>query len=766
MFDSKDGQDHRLLVLGQLNELMKKWIYEVSVRKGKTEQEAKEVGGKIFTFGSYRLGVHGKGADIDTLLVAPRHVDRSEFFSSFIEMLQEEKSITNIRAVEEAYVPVIKLEFDGVEMDLLFSRLSFPSVADNLNLLDASLLKNLDQKSVRSLNGCRVTDAILSLVPNQESFRLALRAIKLWAKRRGVYSNALGYLGGVSWAMLVARTCQLYPNAAASTIVLKFFFIFQRWEWPQPVLLKKMDEDLLELKLPQWDPKVNPSDRAHLMPIITPAYPAQNSTFNVTYSTRSIMIKEFNRGLDVCTDITLDRKKWEDLFEPLSFFGLYKHYIVICAKSSSVEHHIKWSGLVESKIRILVSKLEFNDGIELAHVYPTAYGPPPGEKSEQVSMWFIGLEFKKNPSTGGVNITITYEIQVFSNAVLKVSHANPDLENGTELEVKHVRRKQLAEYLPASLLPPPSKRKRSVGSAVETPSPILYRRQRQREDDLSPVSVPKRPKSEKRPPEDKKDLETAVSSLVQKRPTEDKKELESALSSFVQKLSQSGSKPVQKSSAVGQDNQSTEKQDADSSVSSLHHSTLDEVSSQSLTQSSSSDDSLVVINTSPYPNPAPSPKLPLTSSSSSSSSHPPSQTTSAPLVTSSDVGSQQTASMATVSSTSSSVPMASVEAEAEGGAEEEEGEEEVVSMVVEEPLQSRQQSSPDSSKDSGISELPEANAKESSVLTSHVNQLNSDSELSDSNLSSSTSSAVNPLSQQKAHLNRTRNQIVLRLNKT
>ena len=46
---------------------------------------------------------------------------------------------------------------------------------------------------------------------------------------RGVYSNVLGYLGGGSWAMLVARTCQLYPNAAASTIVLKFFFVFKRW---------------------------------------------------------------------------------------------------------------------------------------------------------------------------------------------------------------------------------------------------------------------------------------------------------------------------------------------------------------------------------------------------------------------------------------------------------------------------------------------------------------------------------------------------------
>lgn len=62
MFDTHEGQEHRLLVLGRLNELMKKWIKQVSKEKGKTEEEAKEVGGKIFTFGSYRLGVHGKGS--------------------------------------------------------------------------------------------------------------------------------------------------------------------------------------------------------------------------------------------------------------------------------------------------------------------------------------------------------------------------------------------------------------------------------------------------------------------------------------------------------------------------------------------------------------------------------------------------------------------------------------------------------------------------------------------------------------------------------
>ena len=71
-------------------------------------------------------------------------------------------------------------------MDLLFARLALPVIPENLNLLDKTLLRNLDQRCVRSLNGCRVTDAILGLVPNQESFRIALRAIKLWAKSKCV----------------------------------------------------------------------------------------------------------------------------------------------------------------------------------------------------------------------------------------------------------------------------------------------------------------------------------------------------------------------------------------------------------------------------------------------------------------------------------------------------------------------------------------------------------------------------------------------------
>uniref|UniRef100_A0A8C5DVU5 Poly(A) polymerase n=1 Tax=Gouania willdenowi TaxID=441366 RepID=A0A8C5DVU5_GOUWI len=410
------------------------------------------VGGKIFTFGSYRLGVHTKGADIDALCVAPRHVERTDFFQSFFEKLKQLEEIKDLRAVEDAFVPVIKFKFDGIEIDLLFARLALQSIPDNLDLRGDSILRNLDIRCIRSLNGCRVTDEILYLVPNKENFRLTLRAIKLWAKRRGIYSNMLGFLGGVSWAMLVARTCQLYPNAVAATLVHKFFLVFSKWEWPNPVLLKQPEES--NLNLPVWDPRVNISDRYHLMPIITPAYPQQNSTYNVSTSTRSIMSEEFKYGLSVTDEILQGKAEWHRLFEPPNFFQKYKHYIVLTASASTEENHLEWIGLVESKIRVLVGNLERNEYITLAHVNPQSF---PG--NDFVSMWFIGISFKKVENAESVNIDLTYDIQSFTDTVYRQASNINMIKDGMKIEATHVKKKQLHQYLPAELV---QRKKRSL----------------------------------------------------------------------------------------------------------------------------------------------------------------------------------------------------------------------------------------------------------------------------------------------------------------
>ncbi|XP_068624448.1 poly(A) polymerase type 3 isoform X1 [Battus philenor] len=497
VFESEAEMHHRMEVLGTLHRLVRQWIRDESLRKNMPPSVAETVGGNIYTFGSYRLGVHHRGADIDALCVAPRHIDRSDYFQSFYELLKAQPQVKDLRAVEDAFVPVIKMNFDGIEIDLLFAKLTLKEIPDSFDLRDDMLLKNMDQKCVRSLNGCRVTDEILRLVPNINNFRLTLRAIKLWAKRHGIYSNTLGYLGGVSWAMLVARTCQLYPNALPATLVHKFFLVFSQWKWPQPVLLKQ--PDAVNLGFPVWDPRVNVSDRFHLMPIITPAYPQQNSTFNVSASTRSVIMEEFRLGLAITDEIMLGKCGWERLFEAPNFFSRYKHFIVLLVSSACPVDQLQWCGLIESRIRHLITTLERNQHITIAHVNPECYNSvplntnngqplalPPGaplptdpapeikknELSDPVvlqgevianhcSMWFIGLVFEKT----NVNVDLTYDISSFTEAVHYQAEYTSVLREGMSIEARHVRRKQLHQYLSPSLL----KRERTVSGAKRRP---------------------------------------------------------------------------------------------------------------------------------------------------------------------------------------------------------------------------------------------------------------------------------------------------------
>ena len=58
---------------------------------------------------------------------------------------------------------------------------------------------------------------------------ILMQLLPLRSLGRAIYSNVNGFLGGVAWAMLVARICQLYPNAIAGAIVSRFFIIMYQW---------------------------------------------------------------------------------------------------------------------------------------------------------------------------------------------------------------------------------------------------------------------------------------------------------------------------------------------------------------------------------------------------------------------------------------------------------------------------------------------------------------------------------------------------------
>ncbi|CAN1286196.1 Nuclear poly(A) polymerase 4 [Linum perenne] len=173
LYETKEEAAKREMVLDRIRQIVKNWVKQLTRLKGYTDQTVEDANAVIFTFGSYRLGVHGPGADIDTLCVGPSYVNREEdFFFVLHGILAELDEVTELQPVPDAHVPVMKFKFDGISIDLLYASISVLVVPDDLDISNVSVLYNVDEPTVRSLNGCRVADQILKLVPNVEEIEL------------------------------------------------------------------------------------------------------------------------------------------------------------------------------------------------------------------------------------------------------------------------------------------------------------------------------------------------------------------------------------------------------------------------------------------------------------------------------------------------------------------------------------------------------------------------------------------------------------------
>jgi hypothetical protein len=141
--------------------------------------------GRIYTFGSYALGVSGPAADVDTLLVGPSHVPRAAFFERFPAFLVTQAGagvVTELTCRTSAYVPVISFFYRGVEIDLLYAQAACPgSVRDEaiFNIDTDAVLDGMDDKSILSINGVRATRRMLQLVPDHATFQQTLRFVKV-----------------------------------------------------------------------------------------------------------------------------------------------------------------------------------------------------------------------------------------------------------------------------------------------------------------------------------------------------------------------------------------------------------------------------------------------------------------------------------------------------------------------------------------------------------------------------------------------------------
>ena len=321
----------------ELNKIIKDWIKECGRRENQRQEVIENSGGKLFEFGSYRLGVHSPGTDIDALCLAPRHIDRDKhFFGILPDILRNTPGVEKLIEVKEAFVPCIKMIYKNVDIDLLFARVEYKEIPDNFeSLQDDSILRNCDSNSIKSLNGRRATDAILEHVKNNlTTFQLTLRCIKLWAKNRGIYSNVFGYCGGVAYAILVAYICKENPQLETCQLLDTFFryYRYRDWNCNNPIHLGPIKNDTAMVQFPIDEALFYKQDQnADFFPIITPAFPSMNSTYNVSLTTRNIMITEIEKAMEITKHMmkqkTNNKISWKRLFKKFPFFKAFSHFI-------------------------------------------------------------------------------------------------------------------------------------------------------------------------------------------------------------------------------------------------------------------------------------------------------------------------------------------------------------------------------------------------------------------------------------------------------
>lgn len=394
--DSPSERDFKELVFKELGVIIEKWLQDIA------KSLQKPFSGQFFLFGSFKMQVNHKDSDLDTVCIVPSFISRDEhFFGGLLTILKGFDKVREIYAVD-AMVPLIKLKFSNIPIDILFARLEMPilPLEEDFFNNDTGLLKNIDEKSYKSLNGLRTADLIMKGVSNPIQYRLLLKLIKLWAKNQLLYSSIMGYLGGISWAILAAKICQLYPNYCITQLLERFFFIYSLWLWDEmPVYIETMrntPETVLNPKLLQfqWDEKTEKTE----MNIITPAFPSMNSSHTVSLITSEILRRAFRKGYKTIRFILNKQKEWDCLFEKLPFFDKYPLFLEISILAAQNEgDFLVWKGHYESRLRKL---LRFFENLRLQKLVtfrlnPIGYDRKDSEYAFCVS-YYIGIKIRED----------------------------------------------------------------------------------------------------------------------------------------------------------------------------------------------------------------------------------------------------------------------------------------------------------------------------------------------------------------------------------
>ena len=158
VFETAEVMTLRTRSIQYLQEIVETWYLKVGVEQKKMERvllESKKA--KVLVFGSYRLGVHFAGTDIDTICVFPNFITKEEFLDDFKQYLSKYDNISDVLRIQEAQTPIIKVKVNGISFDLLFASVDMQYINSQNDIekmiSNESQFNKLSMLSQKSFNG-------------------------------------------------------------------------------------------------------------------------------------------------------------------------------------------------------------------------------------------------------------------------------------------------------------------------------------------------------------------------------------------------------------------------------------------------------------------------------------------------------------------------------------------------------------------------------------------------------------------------------------
>jgi len=350
-------------------------------------------------------------SDIDVVLIAPLHITREDFFEIFGTVLSRDTRVSRFHPAPFARVPLITIVMDGVEVDVLFSSMSF---------YQSGRVKEMDSKSEVSLGGVFVSYQIHKILDehpsSRKSFQALVRFVKQWAKERRVYGQTWCFPGGISWAVLCLKIHEMYPRSTLNVLIRRFFQTYANWDWSESVAIR---DETCSIPSP--------------MMVLPPGYKTRNSTDAVSMTTLRILVKEFSNAARFA-EMASSKQTWELLFKTKDkeFFSKHSHFLEIVVLAEEYK-------VVESKLRAFFKHLEQS---LLVKISPFAKWFDHPSKEEKRS--YIALSLRS-----GNNVTWR-EIEKSCQEEISNSLSRLEVDNVVQCKIRVVTRSRLPYFVCSS----------------------------------------------------------------------------------------------------------------------------------------------------------------------------------------------------------------------------------------------------------------------------------------------------------------------------